>query len=147
MPATEFEFSICDFYTQLFFFLDSRIESLQLSMAEVLKPQCSRSKKSYKQVKFGFKKFKLNSKHTSRHSLHTHLLPPNVLLQHISMSEVKVDKVQVNSGEDGTTFAVCLDQDEKKFIQKVTRYSKVSARNIISLMLPQIQTPDIPLQL
>uniref|UniRef100_A0A3Q4AZ82 Phosphoinositide 3-kinase regulatory subunit 5 n=1 Tax=Mola mola TaxID=94237 RepID=A0A3Q4AZ82_MOLML len=68
---------------------DSRIESLQLSMAEVLKPQCSRSKKSYK--------------------------------QHISMSEVKVDKVQVNSGEDGTTFAVCLDQDEKKFIQKVTR--------------------------
>ncbi|XP_041832638.1 phosphoinositide 3-kinase regulatory subunit 5-like [Melanotaenia boesemani] len=41
--------------------------------------------------------------------------------QQISISEVKVDKVQVIGGEDGTTFAVCLDQDEKKFIQSVTR--------------------------
>ncbi|XP_047428317.1 phosphoinositide 3-kinase regulatory subunit 5-like [Mugil cephalus] len=41
--------------------------------------------------------------------------------QQISISEVKVDRVQVNGGEDGTTFAVCLDQDEKKFIQSVTR--------------------------
>ncbi|XP_061567022.1 phosphoinositide 3-kinase regulatory subunit 5-like [Cololabis saira] len=41
--------------------------------------------------------------------------------QHISISEVKVDKVQVIGGNDGTTFAVCLDQDEKKFIQSVTR--------------------------
>lgn len=69
--------------------LDSRIESLQLTMTEVLKRQCSKSKKGYN--------------------------------QHISVSEVKVDKVQVNGGEDGTTFAVCLDQDEKKFIQSVTR--------------------------
>ncbi|KAM9345906.1 phosphoinositide 3-kinase regulatory subunit 5-like [Symphorus nematophorus] len=69
--------------------LDSRIESLQLTMTEVLKRQCSKSKKGYN--------------------------------QHISISEVKVDKVQVNGGEDGTTFAVCLDQDEKKFIQSVTR--------------------------
>lgn len=69
--------------------LDSRTESLQLSMTEVLKRQCSKSKKSYN--------------------------------QHISISEVKVDKVQVSSGGDGTTFAVCLDQDEKKFIQSVTR--------------------------
>ncbi|XP_067426475.1 phosphoinositide 3-kinase regulatory subunit 5-like [Thunnus thynnus] len=69
--------------------LDSRVESLQLTMTEVLKRQCSKSKKSYN--------------------------------QHISMSEVKVDKVQVNGGDDGTTFSVCLDQDEKKFIQSVTR--------------------------
>ncbi|XP_034449800.1 phosphoinositide 3-kinase regulatory subunit 5-like [Hippoglossus hippoglossus] len=41
--------------------------------------------------------------------------------QHISVSEVKVDKVQVSGGDDGSTFAVCLDQDEKKFIQSVTR--------------------------
>ncbi|XP_059203581.1 phosphoinositide 3-kinase regulatory subunit 5-like isoform X2 [Centropristis striata] len=69
--------------------LDSRIESLQLTMTEVLKRQCSKSKKGYN--------------------------------QHISISEVKVDKVQVNAGQDGATFAVCLDQDEKKFIQSVTR--------------------------
>nr|XP_046271005.1 phosphoinositide 3-kinase regulatory subunit 5-like isoform X2 [Scatophagus argus] len=69
--------------------LDSRIESLQLTMTEVLKRQCSKAKRGYN--------------------------------QHISVSEVKVDKVQVNGGEDGTTFAVCLDQDEKKFIQSVTR--------------------------
>ncbi|XP_070778965.1 phosphoinositide 3-kinase regulatory subunit 5-like [Enoplosus armatus] len=69
--------------------LDSRVESLQLTMTEVLKRQCSKSKKCYN--------------------------------QHISVSEVKVDKVQVYGGEDGTTFAVCLDQDEKKFIQSVTR--------------------------
>ncbi|XP_040918251.1 phosphoinositide 3-kinase regulatory subunit 5-like isoform X2 [Toxotes jaculatrix] len=68
---------------------DSRIESLQLTMTEVLKRQCSKSKKFYN--------------------------------QHISVSEVKVDKVQVNGGDGVTTFAVCLDQDEKKFIQSVTR--------------------------
>ncbi|XP_060882876.1 phosphoinositide 3-kinase regulatory subunit 5-like isoform X2 [Labrus mixtus] len=68
---------------------DSRSDSLQLTMTEVLKRQCSKSKKGFN--------------------------------QHISVSEVKVDKVQVISGDDGTTFAVCLDQDEKKFIQSVTR--------------------------
>lgn len=68
--------------------LDSA-ESLQLTMTEVLKRQCSKSKKGYK--------------------------------QHISVSEVKVDKMQVNGRDPGTTFAVCLDQDEKKFIQSVTR--------------------------
>uniref|UniRef100_A0A673WFE9 Phosphoinositide 3-kinase regulatory subunit 5 n=1 Tax=Salmo trutta TaxID=8032 RepID=A0A673WFE9_SALTR len=41
-------------------------------------------------------------------------------LTHISRSEVKVDKVQV-SGGSGTTFPVCLDQDEKKIIQSVIR--------------------------
>ncbi|KAA8585642.1 hypothetical protein FQN60_004336 [Etheostoma spectabile] len=69
--------------------LDSRIESLQLTMTEVLKRQCPKSKKGFN--------------------------------QHISVSEVKVDKVQMNGEDAGTTFAVCLDQDEKKFIQSVTR--------------------------
>uniref|UniRef100_A0A665UPL3 Phosphoinositide 3-kinase regulatory subunit 5 n=1 Tax=Echeneis naucrates TaxID=173247 RepID=A0A665UPL3_ECHNA len=69
--------------------LYSRGESLLLTVTEVLKRQCSKSKKHYN--------------------------------QHISVSEAKVDKVQVNGGDDGTTFAVCLDQDEKKFIQSVTR--------------------------
>ncbi|XP_029914538.1 phosphoinositide 3-kinase regulatory subunit 5-like [Myripristis murdjan] len=69
--------------------LDSRMESLQLTMTEVLKRQSSKSKKGYN--------------------------------QHISISEVKVDKVQVSGEGDGTTFAVCLDQDEKKIIQSVTR--------------------------
>ncbi|XP_015245868.1 PREDICTED: phosphoinositide 3-kinase regulatory subunit 5 isoform X1 [Cyprinodon variegatus] len=41
--------------------------------------------------------------------------------QQIMMSEVKVDKVQVTAHEDGATFAVCLDQDKKTFIQKVRR--------------------------
>ncbi|KAM9391717.1 phosphoinositide 3-kinase regulatory subunit 5-like [Pholidichthys leucotaenia] len=64
-------------------------ENLQLTMTEVLKRQCSKSKKGYN--------------------------------QHISVSEVKVDSVHVDGGSDGVTFAVCLDQDEKKFIQSVTR--------------------------
>ncbi|TNN59093.1 Phosphoinositide 3-kinase regulatory subunit 5 [Liparis tanakae] len=63
--------------------MDARIESLQLTMTEVLKRQSAKSKKGCN--------------------------------QHISVSEVKVD-----GGEEGTTFAVCLDQDEKKFIQRVT---------------------------
>ncbi|XP_035262179.1 phosphoinositide 3-kinase regulatory subunit 5 isoform X3 [Anguilla anguilla] len=40
--------------------------------------------------------------------------------QQLSTMEVKVDKVQV-SGAGSTTFAVCLDQDEKKIFQSVTR--------------------------
>ncbi|KAJ8363462.1 hypothetical protein SKAU_G00122930 [Synaphobranchus kaupii] len=40
--------------------------------------------------------------------------------QQLSTTEVKVDKVQV-SGAGSTTFAVCLDQDEKKIFQSVTR--------------------------
>ncbi|XP_063331435.1 phosphoinositide 3-kinase regulatory subunit 5 isoform X2 [Pelmatolapia mariae] len=38
----------------------------------------------------------------------------------LTVTEVKVDKVQV-SGVENTTFAVCLDQDEKKILQSVTR--------------------------
>ncbi|XP_071360264.1 phosphoinositide 3-kinase regulatory subunit 5 isoform X2 [Trachinotus anak] len=40
--------------------------------------------------------------------------------QQLNVTEVKVDKVQV-SGAENTTFAVCLDQDEKKILQTVTR--------------------------
>ncbi|KAI1896796.1 hypothetical protein AGOR_G00098500 [Albula goreensis] len=40
--------------------------------------------------------------------------------QQLSTTEVKVDKVQV-FGTGSTTFAVCLDQDEKKIFQSVTR--------------------------
>ncbi|XP_034567365.1 phosphoinositide 3-kinase regulatory subunit 5-like isoform X2 [Notolabrus celidotus] len=69
--------------------LDSRSESLQLTMTEVLKRQCSKSKKGFN--------------------------------QHISVCEVKVDKAQVSCVEDGMTFSVCLDQDQKKFLQSVTR--------------------------
>uniref|UniRef100_A0A3B4GEQ9 Phosphoinositide 3-kinase regulatory subunit 5 n=1 Tax=Pundamilia nyererei TaxID=303518 RepID=A0A3B4GEQ9_9CICH len=39
--------------------------------------------------------------------------------QQLTVTEVKVDKVQV-SGVENTTFAVCLDQDEKKILQSVT---------------------------
>lgn len=42
------------------------------------------------------------------------------IFQQLSITEVKVDKVQV-SGTGNTTFAVCLDQDEKKILQSVTR--------------------------
>ncbi|XP_046899498.1 phosphoinositide 3-kinase regulatory subunit 5 isoform X2 [Hypomesus transpacificus] len=40
--------------------------------------------------------------------------------QQLSVTEVKVDKVHVTGG-DNTTFAVCLDQDEKKIFQSVTK--------------------------
>uniref|UniRef100_A0A8C1NWR6 Phosphoinositide 3-kinase regulatory subunit 5 n=1 Tax=Cyprinus carpio TaxID=7962 RepID=A0A8C1NWR6_CYPCA len=40
--------------------------------------------------------------------------------QQLTTTQVKVDKVQV-SGTCNTTFAVCLDQDEKKILQSVTR--------------------------
>uniref|UniRef100_A0A8C1X769 Phosphoinositide 3-kinase regulatory subunit 5 n=1 Tax=Cyprinus carpio TaxID=7962 RepID=A0A8C1X769_CYPCA len=42
--------------------------------------------------------------------------------QQLTTTQVKVDKVQV-SGTCNTTFAVCLDQDEKKILQSVARYS------------------------
>lgn len=56
------------------------------------------------------------------------LFPP----QQLSTTQVKVDRVRV-SGADNTTFAVCLDQDEKKILQSVTRYGIVlrSLKNII----------------
>lgn len=53
------------------------------------------------------------------HALHLVLLG-FFSLQQLTMTEVKVDKVQV-SGAGNTTFAVCLDQDEKKILQSVTR--------------------------
>ncbi|XP_047214654.1 phosphoinositide 3-kinase regulatory subunit 5-like [Girardinichthys multiradiatus] len=39
----------------------------------------------------------------------------------ILVSEIKVDKVHMSAQGDGTTFAVCLDQDKKTFIQRVKR--------------------------
>ncbi|XP_057699569.1 phosphoinositide 3-kinase regulatory subunit 5 isoform X2 [Corythoichthys intestinalis] len=38
---------------------------------------------------------------------------------HLSLTEVKVDKVQISGAAD-TTFAVCLDQDEKKTVDRCT---------------------------
>ncbi|KAL2087095.1 hypothetical protein ACEWY4_018154 [Coilia grayii] len=40
--------------------------------------------------------------------------------QQLTITKVKVDRVQV-IGTGSTTFAVCLDQDEKKILQSVTR--------------------------
>ncbi|CAL1588501.1 unnamed protein product [Knipowitschia caucasica] len=65
-----------------------QLESFKLMLAEVLKRQCTMSKKS---------------------------------LNQICTSEVKVDWIQVHAGSEGTTFAVCFDQDEKKFFQRVVR--------------------------
>lgn len=108
-------------------------------MTEVLKKQCSKSKKCHNQVNGGFIPV------TEICIAHAHppseptllllkpLLPSHSLSQHISVSQAKVDKVQVNSRGDGTTFAVCLDQDEKKFIQRVTRCRTESSLTLISL--------------
>ncbi|XP_057673322.1 phosphoinositide 3-kinase regulatory subunit 5-like [Corythoichthys intestinalis] len=41
--------------------------------------------------------------------------------QNFPISEVNVNRVEVSSSKAGTTFAVCLDQDERKFLQGVTR--------------------------
>ncbi|TRY56347.1 hypothetical protein DNTS_034960, partial [Danionella cerebrum] len=40
--------------------------------------------------------------------------------QQLTTTQVKVDKVHV-SGSSNTTFTICLDQDEKKILQSVTR--------------------------
>ena len=97
-------------------------ESLQLTMTEVLKRQCSKSKKGYNQVRdvllfYMLETIRISYTFPVLNTLFSHLF----LWQHISISEVKVDKVQIIGGSDGTTFAVCLDQDKKKFIQSVTR--------------------------
>lgn len=92
-------------------------------MTEVLKRQCSKSKKGYNQVR-GRAPKKIKTQNIIRCTLLSlHMLSLRVSSgKHFSISEVRVDKVQVNCGDDGTTFAVCLDQDEKKFIQSVIRY-------------------------
>ncbi|XP_077590739.1 phosphoinositide 3-kinase regulatory subunit 5-like [Stigmatopora nigra] len=41
--------------------------------------------------------------------------------QNSLISNVNVDRVEVCSCKEGDTFAVCLDQDERKFLQSVTR--------------------------
>ncbi|XP_068929190.1 phosphoinositide 3-kinase regulatory subunit 5 isoform X2 [Petaurus breviceps papuanus] len=67
--------------------LDSNMESLTLTLTEVVKRQNSKSKKSYNQI---------------------------------STSHIKVDKVQI-IGSNNCSFAVCLDQDERKILQSVVR--------------------------
>ncbi|XP_043855921.1 phosphoinositide 3-kinase regulatory subunit 5 isoform X2 [Dromiciops gliroides] len=67
--------------------LDSNMESLTLTLTEVVKRQNSKSKKSYNQI---------------------------------STSQIKVDKVQI-IGSNNCSFAVCLDQDERKILQNVVR--------------------------
>ncbi|XP_072497156.1 phosphoinositide 3-kinase regulatory subunit 5 isoform X3 [Notamacropus eugenii] len=67
--------------------LDSNMESLTLTLTEVVKRQNSKSKKSYNQI---------------------------------STSQIKVDKVQI-IGSNSCSFAVCLDQDERKILQSVVR--------------------------
>uniref|UniRef100_A0A3Q2Z5I0 Phosphoinositide 3-kinase regulatory subunit 5 n=1 Tax=Hippocampus comes TaxID=109280 RepID=A0A3Q2Z5I0_HIPCM len=46
---------------------------------------------------------------------------------HLSLTEVKVDKVVVSGAAD-TTFAVCLDQDEKKVLQSVICEASVCSK-------------------
>ncbi|XP_027713008.1 phosphoinositide 3-kinase regulatory subunit 5 isoform X3 [Vombatus ursinus] len=67
--------------------LDSNMESLTLTLTEVVKRQNSKSKKSYNQI---------------------------------NTSQIKVDKVQI-IGSNSCSFAVCLDQDERKILQSVVR--------------------------
>ncbi|XP_051851629.1 phosphoinositide 3-kinase regulatory subunit 5 isoform X1 [Antechinus flavipes] len=67
--------------------LNSNMESLTLTLTEVVKRQNSKSKKSYNQI---------------------------------STSQIKVDKVQI-IGSNSYSFAVCLDQDERKILQSVIR--------------------------
>ncbi|XP_076027258.1 phosphoinositide 3-kinase regulatory subunit 5 isoform X2 [Genypterus blacodes] len=67
----------------------------------------------------------------------------------LSLTEVKVDKVQV-SGTGNTTFAVCLDQDEKKILQSVTRCDisvcyKPDSSTDWRLRKPQMSTQIQPL--
>lgn len=127
--------------------LDSKMECLQLTMTEVLKRQNSKSKKGYNQVS-ETRQDPLRPHNpcsvfsVSKHAfLHTCSISEAVIsnrnqqfglmvhevqhsffssFQQLNVTEVKVDKVQV-SGAGNTTFAVCLDQDEKKILQSVTR--------------------------
>ncbi|XP_030152965.1 phosphoinositide 3-kinase regulatory subunit 5 isoform X6 [Lynx canadensis] len=65
----------------------------------------------------------------------------------ISMSQIKVDKIQI-IGSNGCSFAVCLDQDERKIVQSVVR-CEVSPcyKPEKSGLRPQPQrTPDQPAQ-
>ncbi|CAG5897427.1 unnamed protein product [Menidia menidia] len=94
-------------------------ESLQMTMTEVLKRQCSKSKKGHNPGGGGGLTRREGKVAVPRTA--NPWIPFPSSRQHISVSEAKVDKVRVIGGDHGTTFAVCLDQDEKKFIQSVTR--------------------------
>lgn len=45
--------------------------------------------------------------------------PGLLFYQQLSVSQIKVDKVQIIGVQ--SSFAVCLDQDEQKILQSVTR--------------------------
>lgn len=121
--------------------LDSKTECLQLTMTEVLKRQNSKSKKGFNQVSETLQDplpphnpaacslvpsmcyCKLAAYLNLSSQTGTFSESSTVFfssLQQLNLTEVKVDKVQV-SGAGNTTFAVCLDQDEKKVLQSVTR--------------------------
>lgn len=127
------------------FLSDSKMECLQLTMTEVLKRLNSKSKKGYNQVRETWlhsvgvvcgcwareqKHFDLcktfstliNKCYKNNPCLRLHLIHfvSSPILQQLSITEVKVNKVQV-CGTENMTFAVCLDQDEKKILQSVTR--------------------------
>ncbi|KAF3813563.1 hypothetical protein GH733_018716 [Mirounga leonina] len=65
----------------------------------------------------------------------------------ISMSQIKVDKVQI-IGSNGCPFAVCLDQDERKILQSVVRceVSPCYKPEKSSLRSQPQRTPDPPAQ-
>nr|XP_057905991.1 phosphoinositide 3-kinase regulatory subunit 5-like isoform X2 [Doryrhamphus excisus] len=91
--------------------LGSRGDSFWLSVTEVVKKACPKSKKSSS--------------------------------QDFSITEVKVNRVEVSSGKDWPTFAVCLDQDQRTFLQSVTRpggdaTASTGLGNFINLHVSQI---------
>ncbi|XP_064423693.1 phosphoinositide 3-kinase regulatory subunit 5 [Latimeria chalumnae] len=64
----------------------------------------------------------------------------------ISVSQIKVDKVQI-IGTKNCTFAVCLDQDEKKILQSITRCEVSACYKPESSSLQMLRTPPpLPLQ-
>ena len=96
---------------------DLGVENLLLTMTEVLKRQSTRYKMGYNQVRAANP-----VNHSSRLSYSELTRPPWAASPQLCVSEVRVDRVCVR-GCDGITFAVCLDQDEKRIIQGVSRYS------------------------
>lgn len=112
--------------------LDLGIENLLLTMTEVLKRQATKSKMGYNQVSTiklpPISYIPLKTLNMCRvrqtwdmHSVALWLHLGMVPLQQLCVSEVRVDRVCVR-GEGGTTFALCLDQDDKRIIQGVTRF-------------------------
>uniref|UniRef100_A0A8C9P0I9 Phosphoinositide 3-kinase regulatory subunit 5 n=1 Tax=Spermophilus dauricus TaxID=99837 RepID=A0A8C9P0I9_SPEDA len=60
----------------------------------------------------------------------------------ISTSQIKVDKVQI-IGSNGCSFAVCLDQDERKILQSVVRCEVSPCYKPEKRGLPPQKSPDL----